>query len=170
MPILNEIAVTLAREEDAPRIVSFLSAPEVDKSFLYPLSRRNISISERVYSKFPSGFWLVALYQGEIVGCRGCNGLVDEKDKVVEFSTTAVSPLFQGIGLGNLLVRRGVEIALERYTPLTMRFDSWANNLPIERIALKNGFVKTRIFDDPLKRPPGMQSVEYLLDCSKFRH
>jgi len=160
---LDEVEVVLATEKDIPRITLFLSEPEIDQSFLLPLSSRNISIAERVGSNFPNGFWLVALHRGKIVGCRGCKGLVMEEGMVVEFSTLAVRTTFRGIGLGSLLMRRASEIALGRYAPLVMRFDSWSTNEAVEKMALEAGFVKKRIFEDPLKRPPGVQSVEYVL-------
>ncbi len=163
---LNDVGVVLATEKDIPRIILFLSEPEIDQAFLPPLSSRNISIAERVGSNFTNGFWLVALHRGGIVGCRGCKGLAMEEDRVIEFSTFVVRTTFRGIGLGSLLMCRALEIAFERYAPLVMRFDSWSTNEAIEKIALKVGFVKKRVFDDPLKRPPGVQSVEYVLDCS----
>ena len=167
LPSLKKVKVALARESDASRIVSFLSDPEIDQSFVYPLSRRDISIEERVRSKFPKGFWLVASFEGKVVGCRGCIGVVDRKHRIVEFSTTAIDPVFRGSGLGVLLLRKAVESAFERYAPLTMKFDSWSTNKAMEKAALRAGFTKTRVFDDPTKRPPGVKSAEYVLDCSK---
>jgi GNAT superfamily N-acetyltransferase len=160
---LNEVEVVLATENDILGIILFLSEPEIDQSFLLPLSSRKISITERVTRNFPDGFWLLALCQGGVAGCRGCRGLTMKKGRVVEFSTLAVRVDFRGIGLGSLLVQRASEIALKRYAPLVMQFDSWSTNEAVEKIALKAGFVKKRTFDDPSKRPPGVQSAEYVL-------
>ncbi len=163
---LDEIEVVLATEKDVSKITVFLSEPEIDQSFVPILSSRNITIEERVASNFPGGFWLLALHRGEIVGCRGCKGLVRQEGRIVEFSTLAVRASFRGIGLGSLLMQRATEIAFGYYAPLVMQFDSWSTNKAIEKMALKAGFIKKRIFDDPPKRPPGIQSVEFVLDCS----
>ncbi len=166
--IKKEVKITLATETDIPRIVSFLKKPEIDQSFVYPLSRRNVSIKKRVRNKFLNGFWLIALHGRRVVGCRGCNGLVDQKNAIVEFSTIAVAPDFRGKGLGTLLLQRAVKIAFERYSPRMMKFDSWSTNDAMEKTALKAGFTKSRVFEDPIKRPPGVQSVEFILDCSNL--
>lgn len=100
------------------------------------------------------------------MGCRGCNGVVERENRVVEFSTLAVSPGFRRRGVGTQLLRRAVEIAAVRYAPLQMKLDSWSTNVALGRAAVKAGFVRSRTFDDPLKRPPGIQSVEYVLQCS----
>lgn len=158
--------VRLATENDLPGLITFLKTPVIDNSFVYPLSQRTTSIEERVHTKFTRGFWVIAVHEGEIVGCRGCNGFSDLENKVVEFSTLAINPGFRGSGLGLALVRTATEIALARYEPRIMKFDSWATNKAVERIALSLGFQKARIYDDPVKRPPGTQSVEYALDCT----
>ena len=162
----KSVNILLATENDIPGIVAFLETPVIDQSFIYPLSQRMVSIEERVRSKLSQGFWLIVLHRSEIVGCRGCNGLIDKENKVVEFSTVAINSAFRGSGLGMFLVRKAVEIAFERYSPQKMKFDSWSTNKVIEQIALRVGFSKSRSYDDPLKRPPCIQSVEYVLDCS----
>ena len=91
-----------------------------------------VSIEERVRSKLSQGFWLIVLHRSEIVGCRGCNGLIDKENKVVEFSTVAINSAFRGSGLGMFLVRKAVEIAFERYSPQKMKFDSWSTNKVID--------------------------------------
>lgn len=161
--------VRLATEDDLPGLIAFLRTPVIDTSFVYPLSQRTTIFEERVYSKFARGFWVIAVHDGEIIGCRGCNGFSDPENRVVEFSTLAINPGFRGSGLGLALVRTALEISLERYNPRTMKFDSWASNKAVERIALSLGFQKKRIYDDPAKRPPGVQSVEYVLDCTTRR-
>ena len=163
----KEVELSLATKKDIPRIVSFLSKPEIDRAFVPHLSQRSLSIEERVESKLVKGFWLIAYHNKVIVGCRGCNGIVDQIKGVVEFSTIAVAQNLQRTGIGVLLLRTAVKIALERYAPSVMKFDSWSTNTTIERMALKVGFIKNRTFEDPAKRPPGIQSVEYILDCSK---
>lgn len=163
MGLAQEVKLELATKDDLSRIIDFLSTPEIDHSFVSPLSKRGISIEGRVRKKFEDGFWLIALHNGEVVGCRGCSGLVSTEPRIVEFSTIAISSAFRGRGVGTLLLRRAVEIALERYAPERMRFDGWSTNTALEKAALKAGFQKSRVFDDPTKRPPGVQSVEYVL-------
>lgn len=168
LPPLKQVKVVLAKKGDTSRLISFLSSPEIDQSFVYPLSRREVSIKERVCGMFPHGFWLIASYAERIVGCRGCKGIVDQEDRIVEFSTIAIDPAFRGIGLGSRLLRKAIQVALERYVPLIIKFDSWTTNRAMERAALKAGFMKRRVFDDPAKRPFGVKSVEYVLDCSSL--
>ena len=159
----GEFEVRLAVEADLPQIVAFLSIPVVDQSFVPPLSSRRTGVADRVQNKFKHGFWLIALCGSDIVGCRGCNG--EDSRHVVEFSTLAVAPEFSGRGLGCLLMRRSVQVASTLYTPSMMKFDSWVTNEAVRKIALRIGFTPTRVYDDPEKRPPGIQSVEYVLMC-----
>jgi len=168
MHLLEEVKISCATEGDIPRIISFLSRPEIDQAFVRPLSNRGISIKERVENKFPNGFWLIASHDEEIVGCRGCKGVIDHERRIVEFSTTAIAPDFRGIGLGPALLRTAVKIAFERYLPLIMRYNSWSTNIAMRKASLKAGFTVSRIFEDPWKRPPGVKSVEYSLDCSNL--
>ena len=169
MPTLEDLEVVIATEGSLPNLVHFLRRPEIDRAFVRPLSQRNVSIKERVRSTYQRGFWLIAQHNGNVVGCRGCKGMVDQENAILEFSTTAVAPGFRHIGLATLLLQTAVAIALARYAPRLMRFDSWSTNAMIERVAQKIGFTKTRAYDDPQKRPPGVQSVEYTLDCSRLR-
>jgi N-acetylglutamate synthase-like GNAT family acetyltransferase len=161
---LEDIRLRLATEKELASIIDFLSTPEIDQSFVRPLSKRSLSIPERVHSKFSQGFWLIALYQGKIVACRACSGIVDRKTKRVELSTMAIAQPFRRQGLGSMLLHEGVMIARERYNPRIISIDSWSTNKAMEKTALGCGFVKRRTFDDPSKRPPGIQSVEYILD------
>ncbi len=168
MSITKGVEVVLATEDDISRIISFLSNPEIDQAFVRPLSNRNTSIEERVRGGLSNGFWLIASYNSTVVGCRGCKGIVDQENKIAEFSTTAVASCYRGSGLGTLLLRTAVSIAFEQYSPLVMRFDSWSTNDAMEKVALKAGFRKGRVYEDPAKRPSGVMSVEYILDCSNM--
>lgn len=163
---LEDINLVLATEKDLQSIVNFLSTPEIDQAFVRPLSQRNTSIPDRVRTKFKDGFWLIAYYQGTMAACRACNGIVDPKKQEVGLSTMAIGSSFRRQGLGSMLLRVGVILARERYNPRITTVDSWSTNRAMEKTALNCGFVKGRVFDDPAKRPPGLQSVEYVLDCS----
>ena len=157
---------TFATSGDLQDLVNFLQKPQIDQAFVRPLSQRDVSIDARVHSTFQKGFWLLAKHEDIIVGCRGCKGIVDCEKGILEFTTTAIDPAFQRQGLGTLLFQRGIAAALERYTPRLLRIDSWSGNTRLEKLVTKMGFVKSRTYDDPTKRPAGVLSVEYILDCS----
>jgi len=86
----------------------------------------------------------------------------------VEFSTLVVKPEFRGIGLGDLLVRNSIQVALERYSPQWMRLDSPATNKAIAKTVAKAGFVEIRRFDDPLKQPPGVNLLNTFWTAQSF--
>lgn len=168
MQSANDIRVALATKEDLLDLVDFLSQPEIDQAFVKPLSQRNISIKDRVAHTHEIGFWLLAKNDAQIVGCRGCKGIVVQEPRVVEFTTTAVDPAYRKLGIATLLVQTGIAFAYKRFAPQFMRFDSWATNAQVERMAIRAGFTKGRVYDDPAKRPVGKKSVEYIMDCSRF--
>ena len=153
---------------DLQDLVNFLQKPEIDQAFVRPLSQRDVSIDARVHTTFQKGFWLLAKHEGRIVGCRGCKGIVDSEKGILEFTTTAIDPAFQHQGIGTFLFQRGIAAALERYAPRMLRIDSWSGNTRLEKLVTKMGFVKSRTYDDPTKRPAGVLSVEYTLNCSSL--
>lgn len=156
----SEFEIRLLQEGEADALVRFLSDPLIDQSFVPPLSERTITIDERVTSKMQTGFWMVALNAGVIVGCRGCNGVVDTEKRLVEFSTLAVDPSCRGYGLGAKLLEEAFHLALRRYNPAEMKFDSWVGNIAVERGAIRLGFKKSEPYANP-KRPQGVMSVAY---------
>jgi len=162
----EEIRIVLANEHDSEELVAFLRSPEIDRSFVPPLTAREISIEARVHTKLQSGFWLIAREDDVIAGCRGCNGLIEKKKRIVEFSTLAIHPAYRRRDLGTRLVIESVDLAVVRYAPDIMKFDSWVTNTFVEEVARNLGFAKHRIYDDP-KRPPGIKSVEYRWERDK---
>lgn len=160
------IKVDLATIESLNGLIDFLSRPEIDLAFVRPLSQRSTNIATRVLSTFQKGFWLLARQDALIIGCRGCNGILSDQPGVLQFSTTAIAPAFQNQGLGRLLLQKGVEVAFQRYSPRIMVLDSWSGNAQFEHTVTKLGFVKSREYEDPVKRPVGVKTVEYILDCN----
>ena len=61
--------IHIAQSDDLPKIISFLSQPEIDRGFCKPLSDRKISISERVLLKHNQGVWVIAEIENQIVSC-----------------------------------------------------------------------------------------------------
>jgi ribosomal protein S18 acetylase RimI-like enzyme len=162
------INVDIATSQSLNGIVDFLSQPDIDLTFVRPLSQRSTSIATRVLSTFHKGFWLLARQDALIIGCRGCNGIIGDKPGVLQFSTTAVAPAFQNQGLGRFLIQQGVEVAFQRYSPRIMVLDSWSGNTQFEHTVTKLGFVKSREYEDLVKRPLGIKTVEYILDCRNW--
>ena len=161
-------SVTIERlgMKDAEVLIAFLQRPEIDGSFLPPLSQRPVSIATRVHSKMESGFWLIARRGTEILGCRGCNGLVDPVFRIVEFSTMSLAPEARGLGLGKLLMVEAIALSLQLYQPRQIRLDSTEGNQAMAGLMKSLGFRVSRVYPDPEKRPPGVRSVEYILDIS----
>ncbi len=83
------LVISLAEEKDIPEIIAFLCRPEIDSAFVYPLSHREIRIEQRVTSKFPNGFWLLARLDGNVIGVRGCKGIIDPQ-KSIRLSFTSM--------------------------------------------------------------------------------
>lgn len=163
MSLIDYIQLVVAEDSRIVELCEFLSREDIDRSFVLPLSSRDISIRERVVKIQKQGFWLLAIHGNKIVGCRGCKGIVDEKEDILEFSTTVVDPSYRGIGLGMLIFRQGVKLARDRYKPKVVRMDSTPDNEAIKRMAADSGFVVSRIYDDPVKRGSGGKSIEYIL-------
>lgn len=158
----SDIRVLVAEAEQMEALVQFLSHPEIDNAFSKPLSQRAISITERVYGKFASGFWLIALNnKDEIIGCRGCNGLsISDGERVVEFSTLALFPKYRGLGIAKKLVSMASDLAEQRYgLPLMLKFDAPETSQAVIAIALAAGFEISGTISDNTKRPDGVRSV-----------
>lgn len=159
MPEITDIRI--ATETDKEALMHFLRKPEVDGSFIPPLSARVISIEDRVDEKIVHGFWIVAFDGSKLIGCRGCNGVVDTTEQIVEFSTLAVDSHYRHKGIARQLMQLAFQTALKLYSPRKMRFDSWLTNTAVAHLAQDMGFKKTRVYQDP-KRPDGILSVEYI--------
>ncbi len=155
-----EITYRLAEKEDLEDLTKFLSIPEIDNAFVKPLSVRNTTISERVHSKYTSGYWLLAKYENLIAGCLA---LIPNKEEI-EISTFAVSPNYKGQGIGSILLDKAIETTKDKYPDITnLILDSWDGNPAIARLAEKKGFSLRESYEDPEKRPTGIKTLVYEL-------
>ncbi len=154
-----------AEEKDLEKLIKFLSLSVIDKSFVKPLSQRDISISERVKRKYINGLWLLAL-QREIIA--GCLALVPHKEEeTVEISTYAVRPDYQGQGIGGRLIEESIKLTRERYPDYkAIILDSWEGNEGISRLMDKKGFTLDKAFYDSNKRPEGIKTLVYRRELS----
>ena len=152
------INIQLAGNEDLGNLVAFLAQPSVDRSFVKPLSEREQSIRERVSFIYHNGEWILAKDAQTIAGCLG----LYPQGARLEISTVAVAETYQGRGVGSQMMDKVMVIAEERYSKCkTIEFDSWEGNSAMEGLAQKDGFTRTRVYEDPQKRPPHVRSVVY---------
>lgn len=162
--MFDKYEIKIAEKEDLEELIKFIEKPEIDNLFITPLSSRNITIEERVHSKFNQGVWLLLLFEGKIIGCRA---LIPNEKKEVMFSTFAIDPAFQKKGLGKKLYGASIETAKKKFKCKTILVDSWNTNKTAGILAAKFGFQKFQEFDDPKKRPKGIRTVIYKLEVEE---
>ena len=100
--------------EDLDRLTAFLSRPEIDRAFVKPLSERDNSIEARVYQKKEKGNWILAEYEDEETDktyLADCLALIPSQEKELEISTFAVSPEYNGQGIGSGLLEMAIYFA-----------------------------------------------------------
>ena len=164
VPRLASQALSYQIVDNSPAsdIIRFLTQSVIDQQFVLPLSKRDIGIEERVLRGKKTGVWLTVVSDGQIIGCRLIKS--GPASHAVEFSTLAIHPDFQRIGVGTALLQRSIAVARERFAAETIRFDTWSTNQATRRLAAKFGFRKVGESVDLVKRPEGVTSVEYELD------
>ena len=155
----NNIIYRLAEKDDLYQLIRFLSLPEIDLSFVKPLSQRTLSIEERVQKKYEHGLWLLAMDTSTIAGCLA---LIQADEESIEISTYAVSPEYQGKGIGGRLIDEAIVLCRQRYSNYKkIILDSWEKNGAISRLMQKKEFILAKSFYDPSKRPEGIKTVVY---------
>ena len=154
------IEYRIAGKNDLDELVKFLSMPEIDKSFVKPLSERTNTIEERVRTKYDLGLWLLALERKIIAGCLALVPNQDERG--IEISTYAVRPDYQGQGIGGRLIDEATKLIKDKYREYrTIILDSWEGNKAISRLMNKKKFTLDKAFYDPIKRPEGVRTLVY---------
>ena len=155
----NDIIYKVAEQDDLYKLVKFLSSPEIDLSFVRPLSQRNLSIEERVQKKYKNGLWLLAIDTSTIAGCLA---LIQADEESIEISTYAVSPKYQGKGIGGRLIDESIVLCRKIYPNFKkIILDSWEGNEAISKLMQKKEFVLAKSFYDIEKRPEGIKTVIY---------
>jgi len=155
----GNIFYRIAGKDDLYQLVNFLSLPEIDLSFVKPLSQRDLSIEERVRLKYEHGLWLLAIDARDIAGCLA---LIPSGKDYVEISTYAVSQRHQGKGIGGRLIEEAIILWKQKYSDFgKIILDSWEGNEAITRLMQKKGFTLINSFYDPMKRPEGVKTVIY---------
>ncbi len=148
-----------AGKNDLYQLVDFLSLPEIDMSFVKPLSQRNLSIEERVKIKYENGLWLLAMDEKTIAGCLA---LIPHDRDCVEISTYAVSQRHQGKGIGGRLIDEAIILCKQQYPSFKkVILDSWEGNEAITKLMQKKEFILVDSFYDPGKRPEGIKTAIY---------
>lgn len=155
-----EWMIHIAQKEDLKNIISFLSRPEIDNSFCKPLSDRNITITDRVFSKHRKGLWVLAEIHNKIVSCVA----IIPEGKGVSFSTFAcIKDIKSKLAAGGVW-QKSLKIAQDNFDVSFIEIDSWEGNHFINRFVTKRGFKKIKTYDDPEKRPPSVKSVLYRME------
>jgi N-acetylglutamate synthase-like GNAT family acetyltransferase len=152
----QQVSFEEARKDQLPSILDFLSRAEIASGFIPNLANRSVSIRNRVYND--DLVWIVATLDANIIGCRGVFISVPNNENT--FTTLAVDPRFQKIGVGCALFELSVYKA-ESLGHRTLRFDSWSGNDGISKLAYKFGF---KIIQDAFsgKRPEGVRNLIYV--------
>src|SRR3989338_7523429 len=154
-----DISYKVAEKSDLYSLVSFLSLPEIDLSFVKPLSKRDLSIEERVQMKYEHGLWLLAIDSRTIAGCLA---LIPSGENYVEISTYAVSQKHQGKGIGGRLIEDAITLCKQRYSGFSkIILDSWEGNNAVANLMQKKGFKLVNSFYDSVKRPEGIKTLIY---------
>jgi hypothetical protein len=153
----NAFIVQVAQKSDLERIINFLTQPEIDQGFCKPLSDRNISITNRVFSKYKQGVWLFAEIDDRIISCIA----IVPEGEAVSFSTFACINNLKCKLAGAAVWHKSLQLAEEIFDCSCIEIDSWAGNEFINRFLTKRGFEKIKTYPDPDKRPVSVDSVLY---------
>lgn len=155
-----DIFYKVAEKDDLSQIINFLSSPEIDLSFVKPLSQRNLSIEERVRVKYENGLWLLAMDARTVAGCLAL--IPSSEENYVEISTYAVSQKHQGKGIGGRLIEEAMILCKQRYSNFKkIILDSWDGNEAIAKLMQKKEFKLVNSFYDSAKRPEGIKTLIY---------
>lgn len=136
---VTDIKEKIAESNDLNKIINFLTKPEIDNMFVYPLSSRWLSINERVVNKFNEWTWVILLDCLNVIWCRAI--IPFENDKVM-LSTFAVDPKYQWKWLWKILYQYSIDVAIKKYNPKEIYVDSWNTNSVAFSLAKKFGFEK----------------------------
>jgi hypothetical protein len=142
------------------RIIDFLKTPGVDNSFVKPLSQRDLSITQRVDKYYREGTWIIGHKSENIRGCVA----VRQNADAAYLSTFALvhKPSLNDLKLGLGLLDYVIQYASIELKAKVIDTDSWENNSVVEKLLLRKGFKINARYDDPAKRPPGVQTVYYV--------
>lgn len=149
--------IEIAKGRDMKAIREFLSIPEIDQSFVKPLSERNITIDQRVRMYYHNGVWIIGHEDGEISGCVA----VRCQRESAYISTYALRPHALNMGIG--LLDYALGYAKNSCHAKLIDTDSWENNRVVDMILKRKGFKVESVYDDPVKRPEGLKTVYYTL-------
>ncbi|NQY65796.1 MAG: hypothetical protein HRT38_19280 [Alteromonadaceae bacterium] len=151
------IYLKIAEFGDIPMIINFLSSEPINNSFKKPLSERNVSITDRVNTKFTNGVWLLALKETEILSCIS----ITKKGVIAELSTLAIQKNKSSIATFPLLWAFIISTSRDNLKCEIAEIDSWEGNIVVEKYLYEKGFSQTNSFFDDNKRPQGVKTVIY---------
>lgn len=115
------ISFKIAERQDLSKIEGFLEQPQIDNLFTPPLSDpiRGISISQRVQTKYETGFWAISeTPDGQIVGCMA---VVPAKisTEPIEINLENGIEISSGVSLSGWKVKRIMELSTVATNPET---------------------------------------------------
>jgi len=156
------VRIDIAKKDELLDIINYLIIPEIDLSFVRPLSQRNISIKERVYTDFNKWYWLVLKDNDNLI--RWTLACIMENN-IAYLSTFSVSNVIVGHGFGKKLIF-DVEMILKSLFPEinAIFLDSWSTNKWVASIMKEFWFTKIKEYEDKEKRVDWVKTVLYKKD------
>ena len=128
---LKKVQIDKATLADADAVFSIVSAAYIievgNTGIQFKKKNRYLGVEQALKEikdsiDIPDGFnqpqilYLVARYEGEVIASiRGCIEIAEDGAKVCECGPIAVSPKFQGSGLGNLIIETCEDLAVREY-------------------------------------------------------
>jgi hypothetical protein len=165
--------IKLATKDDRQKLIDFLYKPVIDNQFNLPLSKRDISIPERVDKKLenPDSFWIIAVNRGQIIGCISAEAKSDPETgfRSVMASTLALDPEYGSQLIGVSLGHASIDEAINGLKADHYFADSWEGNEPFKRAMIASGFDIHGYIDDPDKRPPGVRTILYKMNLNEYK-
>jgi hypothetical protein len=149
--------IEIAKGRQFNIIRDFLKRPDIDTSFVKPLSERNITIDQRVRMYQYYGIWIMGHDDNEVYGCIA----VKCQKEAAYLSTYALRP--DALNKGLALLDYALKYAVDNYHAKMIDTDSWENNRVVDFILKRKGFRVDSVYDDPIKRPDGVKTVYYIL-------
>lgn len=152
--------LTLNSTLELKKLKAYYLSPEIDNSFVKPISKRGYPIDEVIYpqSEFK---WLVAIHNENIIASRR---IMIVKD-YAHLSFLSIAPNFRGFGISKELYEKSINIA-KSYKPKFLKLKTWNTNTIAIKMATKYGFTQTSEYIDLDNRVDGIKTLEFIRELN----